>query len=205
MDNTKHSVYSPNAIKIEVTEHYFNVGFAHVDDQRKVTDEVHLSIEPTDALFFAEQILNAFKEHQKNTLKTQRHSQIWEMKKMQSTQTSKQANGYKIAPVNSTADGLKLLEQLQKTKTESEFLECMKELYCTAVRHEQLDESGFISEKQRAQMTGWLKNSDEDNTIDELERCVDNLNKLLVESHPNLEKGFTSEEYKLFFSTTHFV
>ena len=64
----------------------------------------------------------------------------------------------------------------------------MKELYCTAVRHEQLDESGFISEKQRAQMTGWLKNSDEDNTIDELERCVDNLNKLLVESHPNLEK-----------------
>lgn len=51
MDNTKHSVYSPNAIKIEVTEHYFNVGFAHVDDQRKVTDEVHLSIEPTDALF----------------------------------------------------------------------------------------------------------------------------------------------------------
>nr|DAO14786.1 MAG TPA: hypothetical protein [Caudoviricetes sp.] len=41
---------------------------------------------------------------------------------MQSTQTSKQANGYKIAPVNSTADGLKLLEQLQKTKTESEFL-----------------------------------------------------------------------------------
>lgn len=65
MDNTKHSVYSPNAIKIEVTEHYFNVGFAHVDDQRKVTDEVHLSIEPTDALFFAEQILNAFKEHQK--------------------------------------------------------------------------------------------------------------------------------------------
>ena len=65
MDNTKHSVYSPNAIKIEVTEHYFNVGFAHVDDQRKVTDEVHLSIEQTDALFFAEQILNAFKEHQK--------------------------------------------------------------------------------------------------------------------------------------------
>ena len=118
---------------------------------------------------------------------------------MQSTQTSKQANGYKIAPVNSTADGLKLLEQLQKTKTESEFLECMKELYCTAVRHEQLDESGFISEKQRAQITGWLKNSDEDNTIDELERCVDNLNKLLLESHPNLEKGFTSEEYKLFF------
>ena len=30
-----------------------------------MTDEVHLSIEPTDALFFAEQILNAFKEHQK--------------------------------------------------------------------------------------------------------------------------------------------
>ena len=30
MDNTKHSVYSPNAIKIEVTEHY-SVSYTHLD------------------------------------------------------------------------------------------------------------------------------------------------------------------------------
>ena len=55
---------------------------------------------------------------------------------MQSTQTSKQANGYKIAPVNSTADGLKLLEQLQKDKNRIRIFGMYERivLYCCTTR-----------------------------------------------------------------------